>query len=169
MFAFCGRPSHSNAPYGWLSTLTRTSSLTTSCWFFSVLGRDLQRAHAIRLEPHRELERVRRHHLEVVGVIEARRSVQRAAVLVDDADVLELADVLRALEHHVLEQVREPGAVLRLDAEPDAVHHLDDHDRRGVVLADHHAQAVRQLAVDDRHRESRLPSRRGACADGDAA
>ena len=31
---------------------------------------------------------------------------------------------------------------------------LDDHDRRGVVLADHDAQAVRQLPVDDRNRES---------------
>ena len=110
-------------------------------------------AHAVGLEPHRELERVGRHHLEVVRVVEPRRSVEGAAVLVDDADVLELRDVLRALEHQVLEQVGEAGAALRLDAEADAVHHLDDDDRRGVVFADDDAQAVRQLLVDDRHRE----------------
>ena len=130
------------------------------------LRRDLQRPHAVRLEPHRQLERVGRHHLEVVGVIEPRRSVQRAAVLVDDADVLELGDVLGSLKHQVLEQVREAGAAFRLDAEADAVHQLDHHDRRRVVFADHHPQAVRQLLVDDRNRERlcRTPTARPARA-----
>ena len=133
------------------------------------LRRDLQRPHAVGLEPHRQLERVGRHHLEVVRVIEARRSVQRAAVLVDDADVLELGDVLGALEHQVLEQVREAGAALRLDAEADAVHQLDDDDRRRVVLADDDAQAVRQLLVDDRHRERLCGhGRRGRRQQGEA-
>ena len=113
--------------------------------------RDLQRPHPVGLEPHRELERIGRHHLEVVRVVEPRRPVQRPAVLVDDADVLELADVSRPLKHHVLEQVRKTGPVPRLDAEPDAVHHLDHDHRRGVVLADDDAQAVRQLLVNDRN------------------
>ena len=86
-------------------------------------------------------------------MVEPRRSVQRPAVLVDDADVLELADVLGPLKHHVLEQVREAGPVPRLDAESDPVHHLDHDDRRRVVLADDDAQSVGQLLVDDRNRE----------------
>ena len=46
-----------------------------------------------------------------------------------------------------------PVRFLRLDAEADAVHHFDDDDRRRVVFADDHAQAVRQLLVDDRNLE----------------
>ena len=88
-------------------------------------------------------------------MIEPRRSVQRAAVLVHDADVFELADVLGALEHHVLEQMRKARPVLRLDAEADAIHHLDDHDGRCMVLTDDDTQAVRQLAVDDGDGERR--------------
>ena len=66
-----------------------------------------------------------------------------------------------------------PVRFLRLDAEPDPVHDLDDHHRRRVVLADHHAQAVRQLAVDDRHREvggraAGLRNQRRACEDREA-
>ena len=126
-----------------------------------ILGRDLQRTHAVRLEPHRELERVGRHQLEVVRVIEPRRPVQRAAVLVDDADVLELVDVLGALKHQVLEQMGEPGAIPRLDAEADPVHHFHRHHGRRMVLADHHTQAVRQFAVDDWNAERRARSRQG--------
>jgi len=51
----------------------------------------------------------------------------------------------------VLEEVSEPGAVLRLDPEADAVHHLDHDDRRRVVLADDDAQPVGELLVNDRN------------------
>ena len=69
-------------------------------------------------------------------------------------DVLHLLHLRRALEHHVLEEVREPGAAFRLDAEADVVHDLDQRHRRGVVLADHHLQAVRQREVVHRHLEA---------------
>jgi hypothetical protein len=115
---------------------------------------------SIGFEPEGDFERVGRHHLEVVRVVEPRRSVQRAAVLVDDLDVLELGHMLGALKHHVLEEVREAGPVLGLDAESDPVHHLDHDDRRRGVLADDDAQAVRQLLVDDRNRERLCGHRR---------
>ena len=38
-----------------------------------------QRAHAVGLEPERELELVRRHRLEVVGAVEPGRAVERPA------------------------------------------------------------------------------------------
>ena len=65
-------------PYGWFSTLWRRSLRTTSCWLARLAAVDLleQVAHAIGLEPQRELELVGRHGLEVVGAIEIGRAVQ---------------------------------------------------------------------------------------------
>ena len=70
-----------------------------------------QIAHAIGLEPQRELELVGGHGLEVVGAIEVGRAVQIAgAGALEQLEVLIGRHVLRALEHHVLEEVREAGA-----------------------------------------------------------
>ena len=88
-----------------------------------------------------------RHDLEVVGEVEAGRAVEDAAVRFDQADELVLAEVLRALEHHVLEQVREAGAVLRLDAEADVVVDADHGGRRRRVARQHDLQPVRKLVI----------------------
>ena len=55
--------------------------------------------------------------------------------------------MLGALEHHVLEQVREAGAILRLDAKADRVVDPDHRRRRRGVAGEHHFQAVLQLVV----------------------
>ena len=86
-----------------------------------VVGADVEAAHPVGLGPENRLEHVRRHDLEVVREVEARRSVEEPAVRFDQADELHLAEVLRALEHHVLEEVREAGLVLRLVPEADVV------------------------------------------------
>jgi hypothetical protein len=93
---------------------------------------------------------VRRDHLEVVREVEARRPVQQAAVRLDQTDEFHLAEVLRPLEHHVLEEVREAGPVLRLIPEADVVIH--GHDRRGRrhVAGQYDLQAVLQFEVLDR-------------------
>jgi hypothetical protein len=114
-----------------------------------VLGGDVQRSHPVGLQPERQLERVRRDDLEVVRVIEARGPVHHAAVRLHDLDVLELADMSGALEHHVLEEMREAGPALRLDAEADLVHDLHGRDGRGMILAHDDLKAVRQLVVKD--------------------
>ena len=93
-----------------------------------VLPGDREALHPIGLGPERGLERVRGHDLEVVGEVEARRAVQEPAVGLHELDELHLPEVLGALEHHVLEEVGEPGAVLGLDAESDVV--VDRHDRQ---------------------------------------
>ena len=51
-------------------------------------------------------------------------------------------DVLGSLEHHVLEEMREPGAALPLVARTDVVVDGDREHRSGVILRDDHAQAV---------------------------
>ena len=63
--------------------------------------------------------------------------------------MLARADVLGPLEHHVLEQMREPGAPLALVARADVVVDDDREHRRGVILRDDHAQAVLELGVGE--------------------
>ena len=68
-------------------------------------------AHAIRLEPERQLELVGRKRFEVVRAVEVSRAVQVArAGALERAEVRVAGHVLGALEHHVLEEVREARA-----------------------------------------------------------
>ena len=77
----------------------------------------------VRLEPQRELEGTLGHGLEVVGPVEPRRGVEPAALRHQRLEVLTARDTARALEHEVLEEVRETGApggfVARADSHPD--------------------------------------------------
>src|SRR5262249_11271909 len=57
-------------------------------------------------------------------------------------EVLVVADVAAALEHEVLEQVREAAAARVLAPAADVVDDVDRHDRVGVVLVDHDLQPV---------------------------
>ena len=57
------------------------------------------------------------------------------------------------MKHHVLEQVREAGAILGLHAKSDAVIDRGDHRRRREIGRKDHAQAVGQFVVGDGHVE----------------
>src|SRR6266404_3058135 len=82
-----------------------------------ILVVDLEGAHAVGFEPKNTLERVGGHRLEIIGDIVMRRAVERAAAGIDELDVLHLGSVGGALEHHVLEEMREAAAALRLETE----------------------------------------------------
>src|SRR5207302_4164818 len=71
------------------------------------------------------------------------------------------SDLLRALEHHVLEEVGEPGAVLRLGAKADAVVDRQGRDGDGVVGREHHPQAVVELLVLHWRSEERRVGKEG--------
>ncbi len=114
-----------------------------------VVGVDREALHPVGLGPERGLEGVRRNDLEVVGEVEAGRAVEDSAVRLHELDELHLAEVLGALEHHVLEEVGEAGAVLRLDAEADVEVDRDHGHRGGRVPREDDLQAVRQLVVVD--------------------
>ena len=58
--------------------------------------------------------------------------------------MLALGHVRRALEHHVLEQVREPGPAPLLVAAANVVPQVDGHDRRPSIGGQDHPQAVVQ-------------------------
>jgi hypothetical protein len=97
-------------PYGRLSTLF----LHGVPLVVEVLFRDVERPHAVGLEEQREVELVGRQHVVVQRAILVGGAVHAAAVVEDQREVLARADLLRALEHHVLEEVREPGASFAL-------------------------------------------------------
>ncbi len=109
------------------------------------LGHGRQEAgHPVRLQPQGQLQLVRWQGVEVVRPIGPGRGVQRASGGLDEGEVLALGHVLGALEHHVLEQVREPGPARLLVAAADVVPQVDRHDRRPSIGGQEHPQAVVQ-------------------------
>ena len=52
--------------------------------------------------------------------------------------------VARPLEHHVLEEMREPGPPRSFVLRADPIHELQMDDRRGVILGQDHRQTVVQ-------------------------
>ncbi len=130
---------------------------------FEVALRDVERLHAVGLEPEAEGELARREHLEVVRAIFARRAVERAAVARHELEVLAARHVLRALEHHVLEQVREAGAAADLVAAADVVDDVHGDGRRRVVDEHHDAQAIVELLALHVEPQIRRGGRRGGC------
>ncbi len=115
--------------------------------------------HAIRFHPERHVERGRRNGFEIVRAV-----VPRRAVLVRRAGELERAEelvlvVLRALEHQVLEEVRETGLSGGLVGRADVIPDADRDDRRLVVFADDDREPVRQR--ERRERDVDRVGRRG--------
>ncbi|HRO28677.1 MAG TPA: hypothetical protein PLD19_14750, partial [Luteimonas sp.] len=79
------------------------------------------------------------------------RAVVAPAAAGDDAVEHALGRVGRAFEHQVLEQVREAGAVARLEPHADAVDHADAYHRRAAVLGHDHGEAVVERFRGDRN------------------
>ena len=115
-----------------------------------VVLRDLERPHAVGLEEQPEIELIGRQRFEVQRAILVGRPVHRAAVVEDQREVLAGADLLGPFEHHVFEQMREPGAALPLVTRADVVGDGDRVDGRGVVFRDDHAETVLELRVGER-------------------
>ena len=131
---------------------------------------DARPAHAVRLEPERELQRGLGEHLEVVGVVGAGGAVEHPAVLLHELDQLHLRELPGALEHQVLEEVREAGAPARFEPEADLVVDGDGDDRRRGVRGDDDAQPVAEPPVLDRYVErERAVVRHRACLPSAAA
>ena len=63
--------------------------------------------------------------------------------------------VLRALEHEVLEQMREAGSSGLLVGGADVVPDVDGHDRHRLVLMQDHVEAVGELELPERHLKRR--------------
>ena len=113
-----------------------------------------QVGHAIRFHPQRQIDGVGRDHFPVVGAIGVGRAVQLAAGGLERREVARVV-MGRALEHQVLEEVREPGAPRLLVLRPDVVPEVHRDDRHVVVLVHDDVEPVGERAfrvgqVDDR-------------------
>ncbi len=111
-------------------------------------------AHAIALEPERELETVLRYGLEVVGPVFGRRSVHvRGARALEVPEVHVLRHVLAPLEHHVLEEVSKALATLLFLLRTHVVPEVHRDDGRSVVFVEHHFEAVGEVRRAHRERD----------------
>ena len=107
-----------------------------------------QEAHPITLQPQRQLELIGRQVLEIVGAIETGGAVhERCAGALEVLEVHVLADVTRALEHHVLEQVGETGAARGLLGRADVIPNIHADDGEAAVLVEDHLETVRELVL----------------------
>ena len=125
---------------------------------------DAQRRHAIGLEPEHERQVLRGHRLPEDGRVFGGVGV---ALPADARDVGRMSfgfDVLRSLEHHVLEEVCEPGPSRTLVLRPDVIPDLEVNDRRGVIFEEDHVEAVGQRGhrvVESRRSDGRVRRREG--------
>ena len=113
-------------------------------FFFERVAVDAKRRHPIGLEPQGEGHVLRRQRFPEHRGVFLRIRVAASADACDDRRVRLGLHVLRALEHHVLEQMRKPGSSRLLVSRADVVPHGQMHDRRRMILGQDHAQPVRQ-------------------------
>jgi hypothetical protein len=115
-----------------------------------------QITHSIRFHPQRELERAGRHHFPIVGAVGVGRSVERRTGALQRLEIPAVV-VLRALEHQVLEQVREAGLPGPLVLRADVIPQVHRHDRTGVVLVQQDLEPVRQRVFREGDLHRKLP------------
>jgi hypothetical protein len=112
-----------------------------------------QAAQPVRFQFEGQLDLVGREVFEIGREILAGEGVVVAAVFFDEARELALGVLRRALEHHVLEHVGEPGAAHHLVARADLVPDLHRDDRRLGGFDQQHFHAVGEPVFLDLQRE----------------
>ena len=88
-----------------------------------------------------------------IGEVETRASVENSAILLNQPDKLHLAQILRALEHHVFEQMRKTGSILGFDSEANSVVDRRDDGGRRVIRREDDPQTVRKRVIGNGHSE----------------
>ena len=112
-----------------------------------------QVGHAVGLERHDQPEPLLGDLLVVAGVVLAGEGVFVAAVARDQAREFAVGIAWRALEHEMLEEMRDARLADRIVGRADAVPHHVHHDRRAMVRHDHDLHAVLEregLGIEDR-------------------
>ena len=110
-----------------------------------VRGRKIQRLHPVGLEPQHRVKRGDGSRFDIFGEIVARVAVVPAAAAFDHAVEDAFGSLGRALEHHVLEKMREAGSAFRLQPEAASVCNAKSKRWRRVLFGDHYDQPVLQL------------------------
>ena len=110
---------------------------------------ELQVHHAVGFHLHHGLEPVLGDALEVAGHVVGGEGVVLAAEPGDDLGEGAGGDLVRRLEHQVLEEVGDARDARRLVGRADAIPDVVRDDGSAVVRHDHHLQAVGELELAD--------------------
>ncbi len=103
-----------------------------------------QRGHAVGFQPEDPIQGIAGNRLKEECPVEEGVGVVVAADLLDIAGMLFRADMRRAFEHQVLEQVRKPGLARRFVLAADVIPDLQGDDGRAMVFERYDFQPVRQ-------------------------
>ena len=109
-----------------------------------LIHRRQEPSHAIGIEPQHEGQGVRRAGLVVVRAIEVGGAVVAGTGRFQPLVELAHRYVLRAHEHHVLEEMRKTGAPALLVARADLVEVLHGHDGHGAIHVENDLEPVGQ-------------------------
>ncbi len=127
-----------------------------------------QITHAVGLQPKRQFQLVRRQRFEIIRAVEIRRAVDvRSARRFQEMNMRAARHVPRSFKHHVLEQMRKPGAPRQFVRRTDVIPEVDRHQWQPVVFGENHLQAVLQLVFFEsqlRHFEWRGLGRSRLCS-----
>ena len=121
-------------------------------------------SHAIRLEPQRQIQRRGGHVLEIVRAIEPGGPVHRRGTRGPQRLEEVVVEVLRSVEHQVLEQMCEAGSSRPLILAADVIPDVDRDDRRLVILVQNQREPVGQHMLLVRNVHVRRRSRRRTSA-----
>ena len=121
--------------------------------------------HTVALQPQRKFQLVGGQGLKIIGSVEFGGAIDVAgASAFQMAEVGLGSHVLRALEHHVLEQVSETGEAGTFIGRSDVIPEIDRHQRQAMIFVEDYIEAVLEfnfLVFDLRQRDSRLLLRFG--------
>ena len=121
-----------------------------------ILGRDQQPVHPVGFQLHDGFEMFRRHPLIVPCVVGSGERVLDPSDRLDNPVDFARPVIFRAPEHHVLDEMRDPGFPRRFVGGADAVKdHVRDR-RRPMVLDDDDLHSVFQPELDRRGRGGQL-------------
>ena len=109
-----------------------------------ILLRHIQAAHAIGFNPKRQRQLMRGHSVVISGVIAADISIGRAAHWFQQLIHRPARHMRRALEHEMLEQMREAAFAFGVVRRADAIPNIDRHSRRRCIAHQDDFQPVVQ-------------------------
>ena len=110
-----------------------------------------QITHPVGLHEQRLLERALGNRLVIIGAVEPGRPVPVGCPQAFEERHGRLADIVRPVEHQMLEQMGETGLALGLVLGPDIIVDGDGDDRRLMILVDQHFQAIVERKALIRH------------------
>ena len=105
--------------------------------------------HPVSFHRHHQVQTIRRHALEIGGVIPTGKGVVIAALRLDRGGKLTRGEIVGALEHEVFEEMRDAGVAGRLICGTGAIpDHMGD-DGRAAIGDHHHFETIVQMEVID--------------------